>query len=441
MNHQVFISYSSTNLKVAQAACHVIEERGFKCWMAPRDIAPGSSYADLIDEAIQSCDVFVLIFSKSSSISKWVRSELNLAFERQAYIIPFRVDDTPLQGSNRLILKQTHWIDAYPQYESKLNELVESINSVLSSKNKGESKSEGKVASESHQSKWKISASPIRIICLLAFAVIAAFLMWLFIPRERTYTYSRDGLNVSGVVLTEAEESVINQILDDMVYIDGGTFLMGNTEKGNEYWVEADQYSSVCHNVKLNGFYISKYELTQEQWLILTGDYSVMRNLSPQNPVDYMSWESAFQVADKLKRLTGLQFSLPTEAQWEYAAKGGSKTSGCIYSGSDNVDDVAWVASFDTLVHRVGLLKPNELGLYDMTGNVAEWCLDYFSEYEDKEQTNPSGPQSGKLRVIRGGSISSDIYNSKVTVREKAFPAYSRRYSGVRLVINLQDNE
>lgn len=435
MNHQVFISYSSTNLKVAQAACHVIEEHGYRCWMAPRDITPGSSYADLIADAIQSCDVFVLIFSKSSSISKWVRSELNLAFERQAYIIPFRVDDTPLEGSNRLILNQTHWIDAYPQYESKLNELVESINSVLS--NRGDSK--GPAASHLH--KKRINYKLLRNICLIAASLIAIVLIFLLSPREKTYTYSRDGLNVSDIVLTDAQASVINQILDNMIYIDGGTFTMGNTEKGNEYWVNADQFSSVQHNVTVNGFYISKYELTQEQWLTLTGDYSVLRSLSPQNPVDYISWDSAFQLADHLKSLTGLPFSLPTEAQWEYAAKGGCKTLGYIYSGSDDVDDVAWVASFDTLVHRVGLLEPNELGLYDMTGNVSEWCLDYYGEYENKEQIDPSGPLSGKLRVIRGGNISSDIYNSKITIREKAFPSYSRRYSGVRLVINLQNNE
>lgn len=435
MNHQVFISYSSANLKVAQAACHVIEEHGFRCWMAPRDITPGSSYADLIDEAIQSCEVFVLIFSKSSSISKWVRSELNLAFERQAYIIPFRVDDTPLKGSNRLILNQTHWIDAYPQYESKLNELAESITSVLSSKGK-----EGSVTNPIIP-KHRISAKLLRNVILVACGVIAVLLMWVLSSREKTYGYSRDNLIVSGVVLTKAQASVMNQILDNMIYIDGGTFVMGNTEKGNKFWIEADQYSSVYHNVTLNGFYISKYELTQEQWLTLTGDYSVLRNLSPQNPVDYISWDAAFQLAEYLKRLTGLPFSLPTEAQWEYAAKGGSNTLGYIYSGSDNVDDVAWVASFDTLVHRVGLLEPNELGLYDMTGNVAEWCLDYYGEYEDKEQTDPSGPQSGKLKVIRGGSIGSDIYNSKITIREKAFPAYSRRYSGVRLVVNLQKYE
>lgn len=434
MSHQVFISYSSQNVKVAQAACHVIEENGFRCWMAPRDITPGSSYADLIDEAIQSCDVFVLIFSKSSSISKWVRSELNLAFERQAHIIPFRVDDTPLSGSNRLILNQTHWIDAYPEYEDKLNELVESIRVVLSKKNEVKTQVDVTPRPKYHFRPWHL-AVPLVVLAMALFMLFGGSL------KNDTYVYDAAGLYVQAEGLSEPQKLALDQILGEMVYVEGGTFVMGNMSKGDELWVEEDALSTVNHDVTLKGFYISKYELTQEQWLTLMGDYSVIRDLSPRNPVDYLSWDAANKVAENLAAMTGLPFSLPTEAQWEYCAKGGSKSEGYIYSGSDNADDVAWIASFDTLVHRVGLLDPNELGLYDMTGNVSEWCLDYYGEYEGQAVADPAGPHNGKVKVIRGGNIDSDLYNSKVTVRGKAFPAYSRRYTGVRLVINLENHE
>ena len=259
--------------------------------------------------------------------------------------------------------------------------------------------------------------------------------------KNDAYVYDAAGLYVQAEGLSEPQKLALDQILGEMVYVEGGTFVMGNMSKGDELWVEEDALSTVNHDVTLKGFYISKYELTQEQWLTLMGDYSVIRDLSPRNPVDYLSWDAANKVAENLAAMTGLPFSLPTEAQWEYCAKGGSKSEGYIYSGSDNADDVAWIASFDTLVHRVGLLDPNELGLYDMTGNVSEWCLDYYGEYEDQAVADPAGPQNGKVKVIRGGNIDSDLYNSKVTVRGKAFPAYSRRYTGVRLVINLENHE
>ena len=112
MNHDVFISYSSLDKEAAQAICHTLEQNEIRCWMAPRDIPPGSEYGDLIDDAIKSCTIVVVLFSETASNSQWVKGELNIAFEEQKTIIPFRLDKTPLQGQNRVILNQKHWIDA-----------------------------------------------------------------------------------------------------------------------------------------------------------------------------------------------------------------------------------------------------------------------------------------------------------------------------------------
>ena len=119
MNHDVFISYSSRNKPTALAICHVLEGHGVRCWMAPRDIPPGADYGDVIDEAIVACRLFVLVFSEPASLSQWVKGELNLAFTEKKIIIPYRIDETPLKGAMRLILNQTHWVDAYPDAESK----------------------------------------------------------------------------------------------------------------------------------------------------------------------------------------------------------------------------------------------------------------------------------------------------------------------------------
>ncbi len=127
MNHDVFISYSSKNKTTALAMCHVLEQHRVKCWMAPRDIPPGEDYGDVIDEAIIACRVFVIIFSEPAAVSPWVKGELNLAFTEQKHIVPYRIDDTRLKGAMRLILNQTHWIEAYPDAESKFDDLVTGI--------------------------------------------------------------------------------------------------------------------------------------------------------------------------------------------------------------------------------------------------------------------------------------------------------------------------
>ena len=136
MTHDVFISYSSTNKNAAQAVCHILEQNKVKCWIAPRDITGGFSYEDLTYDAISHAKVFIVIFSESSSASKWCQAELSIAFTEQKHIILFQIDNAPLEGPKRLILNQAHRIDAYPDYEEKIKELVESTILVLRRKSK-----------------------------------------------------------------------------------------------------------------------------------------------------------------------------------------------------------------------------------------------------------------------------------------------------------------
>ena len=127
MNHDIFISYSSKQKSIADGVCHYLEENGFKCWMAPRDILVGSDYGDLIEDAIKTCKVVVLVFSQSASISKWVKGEINVAFTEDKPILPFRVDETEIKGGFRVMLNQMHWIDAFPQYADRLPDLLNSV--------------------------------------------------------------------------------------------------------------------------------------------------------------------------------------------------------------------------------------------------------------------------------------------------------------------------
>lgn len=131
MNHDIFISYSSKQKSIADGVCHYLEENGFKCWMAPRDIPVGSEYGDLIEESIKACKVVVLVFSEAASISKWVKGEINVAFAEDKPILPFRIDETEITGGFRVMLNQMHWIDAFPRYADRLPELIKSICSII----------------------------------------------------------------------------------------------------------------------------------------------------------------------------------------------------------------------------------------------------------------------------------------------------------------------
>lgn len=127
ITHEVFISYSSKNKKTADAICHTLEQNKIKCWIAPRDLAGGVKYGDVIEKAIKNCKVFVIVFSEHSSISQWVESELNIAFSDNLTIVPFKIDKSELSGEMRLILNNRHWIDAYPNPEIKFKDLVEAV--------------------------------------------------------------------------------------------------------------------------------------------------------------------------------------------------------------------------------------------------------------------------------------------------------------------------
>lgn len=131
MTHDIFISYSSKQKSIADGVCHTLEENGFKCWMAPRDIPVGSEYGDLIEEAIKTSKIVVLVFSEAASISKWVKGEINVAFTEDKPILPFRVDETEIKGGFRVMLNQMHWIDAFPQYADRLPDLLNSICGLL----------------------------------------------------------------------------------------------------------------------------------------------------------------------------------------------------------------------------------------------------------------------------------------------------------------------
>lgn len=242
--------------------------------------------------------------------------------------------------------------------------------------------------------------------------------------------------------VTDTQKEVICDMLTNMVYVNGGTFVMGCQGSDPS---ETNYYSYLWeddkrHSVTLSDFYINKFEVTQKQWNTIMGSNNSIfkgENL----PIEHIKWEEAVNFIYTLSRLTNIDFSLPTEAQWEYAACGGQYSMGYLYPGSNNKNDVLVYKGNGSLsdpsftTYPVGSLSPNELGLYNMAGNVSEMCLDWYGEYELYDQTDPIGPASGNYHVTRGGDI-TDYPDLFCTVYSR-FPliTINNSYIGIRLCV------
>ena len=201
----------------------------------------------------------------------------------------------------------------------------------------------------------------------------------------------------------------------------------------------SDAYDSEkpVHSVTLSDYYIGETEVTQELWTAVMGNNPSYYSGYPKRPVEDVTWNDCQEFVKKLNQLTGKNFRLPTEAEWEYAARGGKKSKGYKYSGSNTIDDVAWYTNNSgSKTHDVKTKQANELGIYDMSGNVYEWCQDWYGSYSSSSQTNPTGPSSGSYRVRRGGSWYDTAGYCRVSYRYDSFPDFSGSFLGLRLSLS-----
>ena len=229
-----------------------------------------------------------------------------------------------------------------------------------------------------------------------------------------------------------------------MIWVEGGDFLMGCTSEQSD--CGADEQN--VRRVTVDGFYIGMLEVTQSQWEKVVGttisqqgnkkgsDYS-LKGVGPDYPMYYVSWDEAMEFCRLLSNKTGLTYTLPTEAQWEYAARGGNKNEGAKYAGSNIIDAVAWCTDNSrSSAHIVGSKRANALGIYDMSGNVWEWCKDWYANsYVSYYTNNPTGPSSGSYRVIRGGGWSSNNPSCRVADRDNRSFGYRGSNLGFRVVL------
>ncbi|MFM7311357.1 MAG: formylglycine-generating enzyme family protein, partial [Flavobacteriales bacterium] len=215
----------------------------------------------------------------------------------------------------------------------------------------------------------------------------------------------------------------------EMVFVKGGTFQMGSSN--------GEEDERPVHQVTLSSFHIGKYEVTQAQWREVMGTNPSYFKKCDQCPVEQVSWYDVQDFITELNTKTGKQYRLPTEAEWEFAARGGLKSKGYTYSGSNTVKDVAWmVDNAGSKTHPVGQKQANELGIYDMTGNVWEWCADWYGAYSAANANNPKGPSSGGSRVLRGGSWDNLAQDCRSADRLRYVAERRNRNCGIRLVLS-----
>lgn len=249
-------------------------------------------------------------------------------------------------------------------------------------------------------------------------------------PKPRPNPTPKPRPKPSTMSATEKRQLVDN-LMDNMVYVEGGVFTMGGTEP-----VEEDKSASKDHpqhQVTLSSFNIGKYEITQGEWMAVMGK-NPSKVKGNNLPVTNLKWEDCQKFISKLNALTGRNFRLPTEAEWEYAARGGKMNHSYKYAGSNDLDDVAWYKyNSNGKPHAVGQKQPNELGLYDMTGNASEWCEDVIYMYVPWPTVDPLG-YFGDLHVYRGGNFDSG--SDKIYVAFRNYEAFEENVPmlGLRLV-------
>lgn len=257
---------------------------------------------------------------------------------------------------------------------------------------------------------------------------------YLYENSDLTYLENFDGILIHwSEDVTEEQQEAIREIAASMVQVEGGTFTMGSNDS------LAATNEGPAHQVTLSNYRIAKFTITQKQWMAIMGyslNWDEHYGQGDQYPCTNLSMEEVDYFISKLNSLSGLNFRKPTEAEWEYAARGGKHSHGYLYSGSNNPDEVAWhQGNGGNALHWPGSLQPNELGLYDMSGNIFEWCADHYAPYTAEAQTDPVC-LSGNSRVVRGGSISYEAPYARVTARQQLNSSTRSFVVGLRLAMD-----
>lgn len=250
------------------------------------------------------------------------------------------------------------------------------------------------------------------------------------------YSNSKVALTVTVIdSMLQNETFNVNGVSFTMIAVEGGTFIMGATsEQGtSEAW--SSEYPT--HQVTVDDFKIGETQVTQALWVAVMGSNPSRFTGNPSRPVDQVTWNECMQFISKLNEITGRNFRLPTEGEWEFAARGGNQSNGYKYAGSNDIGTVAWYSgNANSTTHPVSQKLPNELGLFDMSGNLYDWCSDWYGDYNEASQINPKGPSTGTAKVSRGGCWYGNARYCRVSHRRGVEMTSGKRSDqGLRLAL------
>ena len=419
-NYDVFISYRREGgLDIARPLKLELEKHGYKVFLDYDELKDGC-FNEKIRNAIDEAPVFIIILSSHAldrcvNDDDWVRQEIEYAISKNRHIVPVNPDlsfegfpgNTPKQIKEGLGLHQYSDILMGQLFEYSVKKMV----------------SERIAPYVREKSAFK---SKLILIVLLTVIVIISIVYYLLPSLKKN------------IDVSDISHFVVNGVEFEMVFVEGGKYHMGEDSVG--FGIDEDEHPA--HNVFLSNYYIGKYEITRKQWKAVTGMEPPCGGTDANMPVGKINFYEAHEFIEKLNMLTGLTFGFPTEAQWEYAASGGKFCTDKLYSGSNNIEEVGWYKNnANGVIQPIGQKKPNELGIYDMSGNVWEWCGDYYdsSYYRSvKDSVNPQGAKLSPQRTLRGGSVQLEAPYLRNKNREGYDPSANESDYGLRIILNVK---
>lgn len=437
MKYDVFVSYSRKDTKIVDEFVNRLEAEGIRVWIDRDGIESGDAFKRVIVNAIKESALFIFFSSVSSNASPWTTKEVSIAVHYDKSIIPIKIDRTIYNEDIEFDLVNLDYIDYTEESlrQPMMDKLVRTIKSKLPRREENvvtdtevkpqtearectlvAPKSVSLVQNTPAKKEGKKSKKVLWIVLgLLVVLALAALAFKLLDSREKQSEISSVALedltfNVKGVAFV-------------MKPVVGEAFVMGGTD------------DNPARQDSVGSFYMGETEVTQALWVAVMGDELPRKGawndglgLGDNYPVYQISWDEIQTFLNKLNALTNKYFRLPTDAEWEFAARGGAKANGYVYSGSNHIDDVAWYnKNSGNTTHEVKQLKPNELGLYDMSGNVWEWCSGLYND----DATNAS------MHVLRGGGWNRNVDRCLVTFRGKSTPDFKGDSHGFRLALSL----
>ncbi len=430
--YDVFISYSRTNQKIVDVFVSRLREEGFSIWIDRKGIESGDSFKSVIVKAISESNVVLFFSSEASNQSKWTAKEIGLATAFSKPIIPIKLDQSKYGNEVLFDLVNLDFVDYTDPFKRK--DMMEKLINVLHSK----------IGRDIPPPTKKRKKKPylwygVGVAVLLAITISVLFLL----NGGEDNHQSNQSTNLTH--LEPEKVFVVGNVSFKMLLVKGGSFYMGAQRDNPDlpgFDEDAAEDEEPVHEVKVNSFYMLESEVTQSLWKEIMGEepkekegWTEAYGKGDDYPAYNISWNDTQVFLKKLNALTHKQFRLPTEAEWEYAARGGHSTS-YKYSGSDHVEYVCWYSKNATKTSPVKKRQENELHLYDMSGNVWEWCGDNYSSYDSSDIQSKTDTLHQNDYVCRGGSWGSGEWRCRVSTRKYRNADHVSKHLGFRIVLD-----